>query len=181
MESMTEQKAGTMPSDEITATQIAAGLKDIYEGFTEAIRSMGSKKDGKKTRSPLAQSALHWITGDRVKTERDVLCDKFLQDVQKQLQTLDLALEGLPEEEVQEACAVAADILTEPVPEKSNHTSALMKRAMVGQLLPYLSRLSRDKLVQLQQKIEGAYKRSQRLPVEQEVLKEISRLLKQTS
>lgn len=177
-EPITEQQKNTSSSDEITACQIAQGLQDIYEGFTEAVRSMGSKKDGKKSKSPLAQSALHWIAGDRVKTERDILCDRFLQDVQKQLQLLDLALEGLPEAEVQEACAIAVDILTEPVPEQSNHTSALMKRAMAGQALPYLSRLSREKLEQIQQKIESAYKKSQRLPVEQEVLKEIRRLLK---
>ena len=178
IESMKEQIHNHTPAEPVTAQQIALGLQDIYEGFTEAIRSMGSKKDGKKGKSPFAQSALHWLTGDRVKTERDIICDKFLQDVQKQLQTLDLALEGLPEAEVQEACGIAADILTEPVPEQSNHSSALMKRAMAGQVIPYLSRLSREKLEQLQQKIETAYKKNQRLPVEQEVMKEIRRLLK---
>jgi len=175
MEPMTQQQADTTPSGQISAVGIAEGLKDIYAGFTESLSA--NTADGKKRQSRLTQSALQWITGGRVKTERDVLCDKFLQDVQKQLQMMDLALEGRPEEEVQEACAVAADILTEIVPEKSNHTSALMKRAMIGQVQPYLSRLSRVKLEELQKKIEGAYKKSQRLPVEQEVLKEIKRLL----
>ena len=180
LESMTDQQNQGTPSDPITALQIAQDLEGIYGDFTDAVKSMGRKINGKKTRSPLAQSALHWIAGDRIKTERDILSDKFLQDVQKQLQMLDLALEGLPEEEVQEACAVAADILTEPVPEKSNGTAALMKRAVAGQVLPYLPRLSRDKLEQLRQKIESAYRKSQRLPVEQQVLKEIDRLLKQS-
>ena len=180
MEPTTDQQDHVPSSDQITALQIAKGLEGIYEEFTEAVRSMGKKINGKKTKSPLAQSALHWIAGDRIKTERDILSEKFLQDVQKQLEILDLALEGLPEEEVQEACSVVADILTEPVPEKSNSTTSLMKRAMAGQVLPYLPRLSRDKLEQIRQKIESAYRKSQRLPVEQQVLKEIGRLLKQS-
>ena len=180
MEPMTDQQNIVPSSDQITALQIAQELEVIYEGFTEAVRSMGKKMNGKKSKSPLAQSALHWIAGDRIKTERDILSDKFLKDVQKQLELLDLALEGLPEEEVQEACCVAADILTETVPEKSNSTTSLMKRAMAGQVLPYLPRLPREKLEQIRQKMESAYKKSQRLPVEQEVLKEIGRLLKQS-
>lgn len=163
--------------EEITALRIAQGLRDIYEEFTTSIRSMGKKINGKKTKSPFAQSALHWIAGSHIRTERDVLCDKFIEDVKKQLEMLDYALEGIPEEEVQRACWEVAEILSEPVPEQSNGTSSLMKRAMLGQVKPYLPRLSQEQLQALRDRIEGAYKKSQRLPVEQEVLKEIKKLL----
>ena len=177
-ETMSGQQDNVPVPEEITALQIAQGLETIYNEFTQSIRAMGGVINGKKTKSPFVQSALHWIAGSHIKTETDVLCDKFLEDVQKQLQTLDYALEGLPQEQAQEALSAAAEILTQPLPEKSNGTSSLMKRAMIGQVLPLLPRLSRDKLIQIRDKMEAAYKKSQRLPVEQEVLKEIGRLLK---
>lgn len=161
----------------ITALQIAQGLSDIYDGFTESIRSMGSKANGKKGRSRFGLSALQWITGGHIKTERDVLCERFVQDVQKQLQTLDYALEGLPEEEAEEACAQAAMILSQPVPGDSNSTTVLMKRAMLSQVFPYLPRLSRPHLEIIRDRIEEAYRKSQRLPVETQVLKTIRGLL----
>lgn len=168
-----------MNSEEpITALQIAMGLQDIYDSFTDSIHSMGKNTGGKISKSPFAQSALHWIAGSRIRTERDVLSDKFVEDVQKQIELLELALEGISEEESQEACAAAARILSAPVPEKSNGTISLMKRAMLGQVKPLLPRLSREQLTQLKERIEGAYKKNQRLPVEQEVLKEIGKLLK---
>ena len=63
---------------EITALMLARQMEGIYTDFTEAIRSMG-KKHGRKSR--LAGSVVHWLAGSHVRTERDVLCDKFLEDV----------------------------------------------------------------------------------------------------
>ena len=94
-ETAASAQSGEEENGAASAFQIARDLQGIYDGFTESIQSMGSKAKGKKGKSKLAESALHWIAGSRVKTERDVLCDKFLQDVQQQLQTLDYALEGL--------------------------------------------------------------------------------------
>ena len=163
-------------TEEITALSLAQEMEEIYHGFTDSVRSMGSRKNGK---SRLGTSVVHWMAGSHVKTERDILCDQFLQDVQRHLQTFDYALEGISEEEAQAACEVLADIMTEPLPAQSNSTTVLMKRAMIGQLMPYLGRLSTEKLAQIKERMESSYRKSQRLPVEREVLKELERLLKE--
>lgn len=162
--------------EEITALSIAGKLQEIYNEFTDSIRSMGGRKNGRRGRSRLGSSVLHWIAGSHVKTERDLLCDKFVQDVESCLQDFDYALEGVPEEEAQAACAAAADILVQAIPAGSNSTTDLMKRAMIGHVKPYLARLSQDKLAELLARVESSYPRRQRLPVEQEVLKEIKKL-----
>ena len=91
---------------------------------------------------------------------------------------LDYALEGASEEETQEALDVMAGILCAPVREASNSTSDLMKRAMISQAIPYLSRLSRSKQIEIRDSLERAYKKSQRLPVEKEALKLLAELTK---
>lgn len=166
-------------ADEITALDLAKGLQDIYDGFVESIHAMGNKMNGKKGRSKLAGSVVHWLAGSHVKTERDLVCEKFIQDVESQLQIFDLALEGIPEEEARTACEAAADILTAPFPANSNKSTDLMRRAMIGQVKPYLPRLSREKLIQIRDRLEETYTRSQRFPVENEVLKDVRELLKQ--
>ena len=165
-----------IPAEESTALTLAYQLEEIYQKFTDSIKKMGAKH-GKKGKSKLAASALHWIAGSHVKTERDVLCEKFLQDVEKHLELFDYALQDADKETAQEACAVLADTLTTTVGSGSNSTTDLMKRAMIGHIRPYLPMLSADKLQELKQKIESAYPKSQRLPVEKEVLKEMTRLL----
>ena len=161
-------------SEEITAVSIAHGLEGIYLNFTDEIKNLGGKYGGK---GKFGNSVLHWITGSHVKTQRDILCEKFLSDVQGQLQLLDASFEGCDEQEVHDACAVVADILSEPVSPKSNGTSDLMKRAMISQLTPFLKGLTREKLEWTKSRIEAAYSKSQRLPVERDILKEINRLL----
>lgn len=163
--------------DSITSLSIARELETIYEDFTKSIREMGAK-NGRKGKSRLAGSVVHWLAGSHVKTERDILCEKFLADVKKQLEMLDMALEGAGQEETQEALGVMADILCAPVKEASNSTTDLMKRAMISQALPYLPRLSRDKQAEIRDNLEKAYKKSQRLPVEKEVLKLLTELTK---
>ncbi|MBQ9030047.1 MAG: hypothetical protein IJ106_01160 [Parasporobacterium sp.] len=162
--------------EEMTALSLAGDLEKIYSDFTDAIRSMGSK-NGRKGKSKLALSAMNWLTGGHIRTERDVLCEKFVQDVQKHLEIFDYALEDADETTAQEACAVLADTITTPIDPRSNSTTDLMKRAMIGRLIPYLPRLSREKLTELKEKLETAYPRNQRLPVERDVLKEIGKLL----
>lgn len=164
-------------ADEITALSLAGQLQGLYTDFTDSVRNMGSKASGKKGKSRLGYSVVHWLAGSHVKTERDLLCDKFLTDVEAFLQTFDYALEGISPEETQEACAAVADIMTQPVPSGSNSTTSLMKRAMVGHLKPYLKKLSQEKLREVKERLETSYSKSQRLPVEREVLKEIEALL----
>ena len=161
-------------AEEITLLALARQLEEIYESFTESIRSMG-RKNGRKSR--LAGSVVHWLAGSHVKTERDVLCEKFLNDVQKHLEVFGMAMEGAEEAEIREALEVVADVMTQPLDPSSNSTTVLMKRAMVGQLSPYLAYLSREKLEEIKDRMESAYKKSQRLPVEKTLLKEIDGLL----
>ena len=165
-------------SEEITAMDLAEGLDKIYADFTESVKAMGSKHGGKFGKSRFGANVVHWIAGSHVKTERDVKCDQFLQDVESQLQTFDYALEAASDEEASNACAVIADIMSRPAPADSNATTDLMKRAMIGHLGPYLPRLSQDKLREIKDRMEQAYSKSQRLPVEKEILKQIEALLR---
>ncbi|MCF0230305.1 MAG: hypothetical protein HUJ76_11525 [Parasporobacterium sp.] len=163
----------TVSGNEITALDLALGIRKIYEGFEESIHALGGKKKGRKMVGSLA----HWVAGSHVRTERDVICDKFLEDVQSHLEMFDYSLEGLDENSVQEACGALIDICTEPVPADSNGTISLMKRAMISQVRKYLPMLSQEKLRQTGERLEKAYTKWQRLPVEKEVLQEIAGLL----
>jgi len=160
-------------SEEITALSIAGGLEKIYEEFTDGVKAIG----GKHGRGKMSTSVLHWITGGHVKTQRDVLCDKFLLDVKAQLQNFDYAVEGLDEKDAREAYDRIADIMSGPWPADSNSTTDLMKRAMISQLKPYIPRISREKLVQVKERLEKGYSRSRRFPVEKDIIKEIEKTL----
>lgn len=164
-------------SGEISALELAGGLRDIYAEFTDSVRALGGKAKGKKYSGKMGESFAHWIGGAHVTTDREQLCQKFLRDVQERLELLSYALEGLDEESVARACGVAADVMMEPVPAKSDSTTDLMRRAMVGQILPFLPHLSAEKLTELKQQLDAAYTRWQRLPVEREVGKELTRLI----
>lgn len=159
---------------EITALSLAEGIEKIYQDFTDSVVALGGKKKGNK----MAGSLVHWLAGSHVRTERDILCDKFLADVQSYLETFDYALEGLDEESARQACAKLIFNCTQPVKADSNGTSSLMKRAMIGQTTKYLSRLSREQLLETKERISSAYLKWQQLPVETNYLKEINRLLK---
>ena len=160
--------------EHITALSLAYQLDNIYVAFTDSIRSMGKKHSGK---SRLGSSVVHWLAGSHVRTERDVLCDQFLTDVKKHLELFQYALEGESEEQIQEACGVLADIMTQPQDAKANNTTSLMKRAMVRELMPFLSKLSKEKLTEIKQRMESNYRKSDRLPVERDLLKQIDQLL----
>ena len=156
---------------------IAGQLAGIYEDFTEAVQALGGK--GKKRSGKLVSSMAKWVGGSHVVTDREQLCQKFLADVQKQLELLMLSLEIATEEEAAEACGIAADILTAPRPSQSNSTTDLMKRAMIGQVMPFLKYVKREQLQAIRDRLDGAYTRWAILPVEKEVKKELDRLIGQ--
>lgn len=166
-------------SSSITPGEIAGRLSYIYEEFTEAVRALGSKARGGRRSGKMAASMAHWVGGSHVTTDREQLCDKFLADVQSQLELLSLALEGASEAEAAEACGIAAEILTEPRPSKSDSTTDLMKRAMIGQVIPFLGYVRREELVRIKERLDQAYTRWQLLPVEKEVKKELDRLIRE--
>ena len=67
--------------------------------------------------------------------------------------------------------------MLQPIPVESNSTTDLMKRAMRSQIKPLLPYLSRARLEQGMQQIQEGYRKRQLLPVEQELLREMERLL----
>lgn len=161
-------------SSESSAVNIVRSLEGVYQNFTDEVKKLGSKAG----RGKLGTSVVHWIAGSHVKTQRDVMCDKFFEDITSALKLLDESLQYADEEETREACDMLADILSATVPANSNSTTDLMKRAMLGQLKPYLPKISEGKLLEVKKRIEAAYSRWQRLPVEQDMLKEIDSYLK---
>ncbi len=159
----------------IGPSEIAGQLAGIYENFTEAVQSLGGK--GKKRSGKLVSSMAKWVGGSHVVTDREQLCQKFLADVQSQLELLNLALEVADEEEAAQACLIAADIMTEPRPSQSNSTTDLMKRAMIGQIMPFLKHVKREELIRIRERMDQAYSRWALLPVEKEIKKELERLI----
>ena len=155
------------------ACELVKGIENIYIEFTESVQDVRKKQGGK-----LGSSVANWLTGGRVKTAKDLLCDKFITDIDSQLKLLDECLEDADENEITQACDMLADVLSEPRPADSNSTTDLMKRAMFGKLKPYLPGVSQEKLISIKQKTEAAYKKFQRLPVEKDMLKEIDRYIK---
>ena len=151
--------------------EIAGGLAGIYEDFTESVQSLGGK--GRKRSGKFASSVMQWVGGSRAVSDREQLCNKFLADVQGQLERLTLALETADEAERTEACGIAAWILTEPRPAKSDSTTDLMKRAVIGQVIPFLEYVEKERLVQIRDRMGQAYTRWQLLPVEKDVKKEL--------
>ena len=158
---------------EITALSLANGIDRIYQEFTDAVRALGNKRNGKK----LAGSLAHWLVGSHVKTELDIICESFANDMTAHLEMFDMAIEGISEEEKREACAVVVERCSRTVDGNSNSTTDLMKRAMVRLVMKYLPYLSREQLTEVKERLEKAYAKWNRLPVEKDFIKEINRLL----
>ncbi len=154
--------------------EIAGRLAGIYEDFTEAVKALGGK--GKKRSGKFASSVMQWVGGRHAVSDREQLCEGFLADVQGQLELLTLALEGAGPEEQADACALAAETITCPRPARSDSTTDLMKRAMIGQITPFLSYMRQEDLRRILDRMDQAYTRWQLLPVEKEVKKELERL-----
>lgn len=162
--------------DMVSVKELAQKLSGIYEEFTDSVKALGAK--GTKRSGKFGASMAHWVGGSHVTTDREGLCEKFLADVQGHLELFLLALEDVPEAEAAEAAGIAADIMMQPCPPKSDATTDLMKRAMVGQARPLLPFLTQEKLEELAERMKKSYNRWQRLPIEQEMIKEMERLKK---
>ena len=157
--------------------EAAKKLSNIYEEFTEAVQSLGNKAKGRARSSKMGGSFAHWIGGSHVVTDRESLCEKFLADVQGHLELLRIAMEGAEPDEISGACSLIADLMMEPRPAKSDATTDLMKRAMIGQVKPFLPFVPVEQLVKLQEQMENAYGRWKMLPVEKEIYKEVKWLI----
>lgn len=157
---------------------LAQAIAGIYDGFTERIRALGSKANGSKRSSRLGESLAHWMGGSHVTTVREQLCDTFLEDVQAQIALLTAALADASPQEAQAAAAQAAEIMLAPQPARSDATTALMKRAMIGQAEPLLPYLAPETLSALRDRLAAAYDKRDILPVEKQMLKKMDKLLK---
>ncbi|HIV23599.1 MAG TPA: hypothetical protein IAC80_06635 [Candidatus Merdiplasma excrementigallinarum] len=169
---------GEQKPEELALCGMAKQLEDIYREFTDSVKALGSKsKDGKRSRSTkMGSSIAHWVGGSHVTTDRETLCEKFLADVKGQLEMLLLAAEYASREEAADAAALAVDIMSEPRPPKSDSTTDLMKRAMIGQAKPLFPYLRPEKRREVAERLKKAYSRWHRLPVETEVIRELERL-----
>ena len=166
------QSAG---SDTISLDSVALELQTIYDGFTESVKALGGK--GKKTSGKLKEGLLHVVAGGHIKGERELLCEKFLADVQKQMEMLSMYMEGASDEEKTSACTIAVRILTRPCPSKSNATTDLMKRAMIGQAEPILKYVPKEVLAEQVAAMKAEYGRFSMLPVEKQVKRAMEDLI----
>ena len=125
----------------------------------------------------MGNSFLHWIGGSHIRTDRDRLCEEFLEKVQAQLELIRTALEGAGAEETAEVWNAVADVMLEPIPGRSNATTDLMKRAMCSQFQPMLAFLTPEQLRGHYDRLKAAYRPRDLLPVEKELLREMERRL----
>lgn len=163
-------------AEQRSALELAEGLKDIYGRFLQALEEAYQKNQLKPFGSKVAAGAREWIGGSLIKTERQVLCMQFQKDVKEQLKQMENALETEEADRICETLGVAVEILTQPVDPRSNTTADLMRRAMIREAKPYLSRISEEKRKQIRIRLERAYTKKQWLPVEEEIIKELYRL-----
>ena len=168
-------------TDQGRGQELAEGLREIYSRFLQALEESFQKTQRKSFGSKVAAGAMEWIGGSHIKTERQMLCLQFQKEVKEQLARMDQALEMEDGESVSSALETAVDILTEPVDPRSNQTADLMRRAMILEAKPYLSRISEKKRWQVLIRLERTYTRNQWLPVEKEVMKELYNLSSKTT
>lgn len=168
---------GEETSAAIRLEDLAAKITEIYHTFDEAVQAMGSKAKGGKRHSKMGASLANWIAGSHVTTERELLCEQFFNQVQSQLEFLQTAMEGVEPEEVAAACRIVADVMLEPQPVKSNATTVLMKRAMVGQLEPLLPHFPQELARECLERMREAYPKHTQLPVEKELMRQLERRL----
>ena len=75
--------------------QCAETLREMYDEFTQSVQDLGNKAKGRSTAgNKMGNSFLHWIGGSHIRTDRDRLCEEFLEKVQAQLELIRTALEG---------------------------------------------------------------------------------------
>lgn len=163
-------------NDQTELMQCAAALRDMYEQFTKSVQDLGNKAKGHST-NKMSNSFLHWVAGGHVRTDRDRLCEEFLEQVQNQLELTRTALEGADPAEAAEVWNAVADVMLEPIPGKSNATTDLMKRAMCSQFQPMLAFLTSEQLRVHYDRLKAAYRPRDLLPVEKELLRDMERRL----
>lgn len=158
--------------------QCAETLREMYDEFTQSVQDLGNKAKGRSTAgNKMGNSFLHWIGGSHIRTDRDRLCEEFLEKVQAQLELIRTALEGAGAEETAEVWNAVADVMLEPIPGQSNATTDLMKRAMCSQFQPMLAFLTPEQLRGHYDRLKAAYRPRDLLPVEKELLREMERRL----
>ena len=158
--------------------EMAETLGKIYGEFVESVKALGAKKKDGKRSTKMGSSMAHWVGGSHVTTDREGLCEKFLADVQGHLELFLTALAYAGQEEAAEAAAIAVDIMMEPCPPKSDSTTNLMRRAMIGQAKPLLPYLTSEKLEEKTELLKKSYSRWNRLPIEKEIIREMEGLIK---
>ena len=163
-------------SEPTELVQCAETLREIYEEFTQSVLDLGNKAKGHSS-SKMSNSFLHWIGGSHIRTDRDRLCEDFLEKVQSQLKLTRTALEGAGAEETAAVWNAVADVMLEPIPGRSNATTDLMKRAMCSQFQPMLAFLTQEQLRGHYDRLKAAYRPRDLLPVEKELLREMERRL----
>ena len=158
--------------------QCAETLREMYDEFTQSVQDLGNKAKGRSTAgNKMGNSFLHWVGGSHIRTDRDRLCEEFLEKVQAQLELIRTALEGAGAEETAEVWNAVADVMLEPSPGRSNATTDLMKRAMCSQFQPMLAFLTPEQLRGHYDRLKAAYRPRDLLPVEKELLREMERRL----
>ena len=163
-------------NDQADLMQCADALREMYEQFTKSVQDLGNKAKGHST-NKMSNSFLHWVAGGHIRTDRDRLCEEFLEQVQNQLELTRTALEGAPAEAIAQVWNAVAEVMLEPIPGKSNSTTDLMKRAMCSQFQPMLAFLTPEQLRVHYDRLKTAYRPRDLLPVEKELLREMERRL----
>ena len=151
-------------------------LKEMYDNFTKAVQDLGNKAKGRAS-SKFGNTFAHWIAGGLIRTDREVLCEEFLEQVERHLEFLQTCLQEVPAEEASQVWGAVADVILEPIPTHSNATTDLMKRAMRSKLKIMLPYLTPERLELASQQLQEGYRKRELLPVERELLKEIDRRL----
>lgn len=155
----------------------AEELRGLYEEFTESVQGLGKKAKG-HAGNKMSNSFLRWVGGSHVRTDRDRLCEEFLEKVQTHLELVRTALEDSSAEEKAVVWGSVAQVMLEPFPGDSNSTTNLMKRAMCSQFQPMLACLTAEQIQPLYDRLKKAYRPRDLLPVEKTLLKEMEQRLK---
>lgn len=173
-----ELKGALTMREQAELVQCAETLREMYDEFTQSVQDLGNKAKGRSTAgNKMGNSFLHWVGGSHIRTDRDRLCEEFLEKVQAKLELIRTALEGAGAEETAEVWNAVADVMLEPIPGRSNATTDLMKRAMCSQFQPMLAFLTPEQLRGHYDRLKAAYRPRDLLPVEKELLREMERRL----
>lgn len=146
-------------------------LKESYEEFAEAVEQEESKRD--------VGSFFQKLMGGFNTTRTDLLCDDFLEEVQKQMPVLEKAMEEAEPADAAEACGAVADIMLCSNGEQINGSAVLMKRALVSQFLPLVPYLTDEKLEECHDRMIVSYRKCDLLPVEKQLIRTMEQRMKQ--